>query len=1412
MKDLELKMRLTATDQNVAGTVRNTKKEVQGLSGTLDGASRAGRGTSSSMAGITTAGDEANRMFRVQKGALQQAGYQFQDLAVQIGGGTSAFVAIGQQGSQLLSVLGPGGALLGAVLAIGSVVGGTLVRSFGDGESAADKLAGTLDYLDTVMESTGSGAFELTERIRELYQVSQTAADLEVRRALVEAASAFDSAAESLQDTINDRFDTTILGDIEPAISQAARLARLGIDVADAFDQFGSSRGASFREGINLIRDEAENLSDEFGITTESARGLIGAIGAAQFDPTAESMRALQQALFDAQDSSEAVGSEFTILSSRLANIAQSAVDASERGETLKKWAEDLKAEFESTDPAARELQEALDGLISGLEGEYLALSLTDKQLLEHRLNVSGATDDERLRALGLFDTIKALEDKAEAENKAKRLTKEAADAEDRAKEALERRAQALLDQADPLAKFAKDWQVVQEALAADFLDESQAKKIMDNLIDVGQDAGKKAAEKFVNPFEQAAGQVSQAVQQAIASGDWDNLGDAIGNTLAASVSAVIGDQITKSLSDGLTDESGALAQAGAAFAGPLAGAVVGGAIQLAMREVEDYLSGGDWDPTEARQKAQGTGTVLGDINAKSESIRRAVEGTESGIGQLVGINQSMLQALKGVQLGIEGALTQINKRLELPEAYQGSTLTNQTQATGVGALATFTGLGPALAATLLPDNLAEVIDDLFGGAVEFFDKITLGAFSALGSAIGGKSKKVDEGIKLVGGSFADMADASVGSINDALVQAYVQTKSKKNFLDDYDPDSPIFADVDSQVNTQFRLVFERIGDAVGAGAEILGYSIGQIDAAFAGFTVPEQLISLENLSVEEQSKALDDVFSVIFDDLAANTVSWIGDFQDAGEGLGETLARVANQVAVTEEVVARLGIQFSDLSGEDLAIASARLVDFSGGIEKLISDMQGFTANFASDAQKFELAQSDITRALKQAELQLPETRQGYYDLLKAQDGATASGAENIATLLRLQSVADSYYGHLEDIANDAAATAEQAAAMLGASTDSALNALRESVREQKATLADAYRDQEAVIREEMDARLNANKIALDAAKSGLQAIEQEVRGLRSTLDQLRGSYEPITALRRESALETLRSALTTGDLTGTAAAAGLAGQINAQDYASKFEYERAQGQTIALLAALETDGTEQLTVAEQSIAALEAQTDLIRRSGRMALEQAEQAYQEEIDALDQIVTGAEDRLNALRGIETGVLSIVDAIRELGTALGQEVLGNSSSSDMGTVEQLYQTLLGREIGNEGQEYWSGMLKSGATLADVEWAIRQSPEYKKQIDGSHAAGLGNVPFDGYRAELHQSEMVLPAGVANHIRSSMRGSGQQSFQPVITAIEKLEDRLAVIEAYQRQTTKNTAQSAKYQQRMDRDGIRTREVVV
>lgn len=87
------------------------------------------------------------KAFKLQKGAMQQAGYQVQDFSVQMAGGTSFLTAFGQQASQLAGVLGPGGAVIGAVIAVSAAIGGVLVKTLFTAGEESDRFVRSLGDL-----------------------------------------------------------------------------------------------------------------------------------------------------------------------------------------------------------------------------------------------------------------------------------------------------------------------------------------------------------------------------------------------------------------------------------------------------------------------------------------------------------------------------------------------------------------------------------------------------------------------------------------------------------------------------------------------------------------------------------------------------------------------------------------------------------------------------------------------------------------------------------------------------------------------------------------------------------------------------------------------------------------------------------------------------------------------------------------------------------------------------------------------------------------------------------------------------------------------------------------------------------------------------------------------------------------
>lgn len=80
------------------------------------------------------------RSVRQARAGWQQMGYQMQDVAVQWQMGTSPFVILSQQGSQILSIFGAGGALAGALVSIGGIVGMNLAPNIFKGVTAFEEL------------------------------------------------------------------------------------------------------------------------------------------------------------------------------------------------------------------------------------------------------------------------------------------------------------------------------------------------------------------------------------------------------------------------------------------------------------------------------------------------------------------------------------------------------------------------------------------------------------------------------------------------------------------------------------------------------------------------------------------------------------------------------------------------------------------------------------------------------------------------------------------------------------------------------------------------------------------------------------------------------------------------------------------------------------------------------------------------------------------------------------------------------------------------------------------------------------------------------------------------------------------------------------------------------------------------
>ena len=204
----------------------------------------------------------------------QQAGYQIQDFVVQVQSGTSVFVAFGQQASQLAGALGPGGAVLGAVIALGAAVGGVLYKSMGNAKLSAEELEASAKQLDAVLQKNKDGVYELSDGFITLANNVETASQAqakfyEAQTATVTQTQGAIEAASGLVDGLESWY-------------------RISATTAQSMIDLGQT--------TVTVSDYVNNLAEKFGLTYEEARGLVPLLADVQKNATPENIKALGDA------------------------------------------------------------------------------------------------------------------------------------------------------------------------------------------------------------------------------------------------------------------------------------------------------------------------------------------------------------------------------------------------------------------------------------------------------------------------------------------------------------------------------------------------------------------------------------------------------------------------------------------------------------------------------------------------------------------------------------------------------------------------------------------------------------------------------------------------------------------------------------------------------------------------------------------------------------------------------------------------------------------------------------------------------------------------------------------------------------------------------------------------------------
>lgn len=298
------------------------------------------------------------------KSSMQQAGYQVQDFIVQVQGGQSALVAFAQQGSQLAGAFGPGGAVVGAVIALSSVIAGTFVASLGNGKSAVDALKDAIESTDKVITLSQNGVGALSDKYAALARVNIQVATLMRQQAELELQAALGKVSSEVQKASKDfiGFGDSLISSLGGYASVKLfndYLSTLSITTND-FSQAMKQAAASGQAGqttMQSIMATVGALASKFDLTDQQAYEFAKQLSDIAKNPSDAKLNELivtLQRVGDGQSSGAKTAREYA---ARLLEIASTSADASMRLKALREMTDSLTS---SQDRALKQAQQEL--------------------------------------------------------------------------------------------------------------------------------------------------------------------------------------------------------------------------------------------------------------------------------------------------------------------------------------------------------------------------------------------------------------------------------------------------------------------------------------------------------------------------------------------------------------------------------------------------------------------------------------------------------------------------------------------------------------------------------------------------------------------------------------------------------------------------------------------------------------------------------------------------------------------------------------------------------------------------------------------------------------------------------------------------------------------------------------------
>lgn len=272
--------------------------------------------------------------------------------------------------------------------------------------------------------------------------------------------------------------------------------------------------------------------------------------------------------------------------------------------------------------------------------------------------------------------------------------------------------------------------------------------------------------------------------------------------------------------------------------------------------------------------------------------------------------------------------------------------------------------------------------------------------------------------------------------------------------------------------------------------------------------------------------------------------------------------------------------------------------------------------------------------------------------------------------------------------------------------------------------------------------------------ATANLQAVGLAQEDLYNMTELVIGAWArygdsiPIDGLA-ESVNETIRA----GQVTGTFADVLNWGAMEGETFGVKMrESTEANKEWNEAVEACET-AEDYFNLALQDCGTQAERADLVMQAmADQGLAQVAEGYHEVNSATEDANSAQAEYEEAQAGLAERLLPVKTALTELASG-GFDILSSAIDSTKDAIKDL-------------GDWWDRTQPKLEEAWDKFWGIEEGQRYGRlpdgsygyrTIDGSHAMGLDYVPWDGYIAQLHRGEMILPESEARTLREAMAGA-------------------------------------------------------